>query len=232
VGPLSTSAKAREVVVLLALLKMRSANGSIFTSSTQLAKAIGVSQQTAVRYLKELEGGRLIRRALTARGEKVEIEDRGFSLLRETYGALSVVFANLSASCISFRGTLFTGIGEGAYYVSQRPYMGQFSAKLGFTPYPGTLNIRLMEQADQVNYLQVLSYPPTLVLGFRSADRTYGDVLCYKVSLEKRYPGAVVRSVRSLYDNSVVEIISPLRLRREMKIEDGSRISVYFTPPK
>lgn len=227
---MSTSAKARQVVVLLALLKMRSQNGSIFTSSTQLARAIGVSQQTAVRYLKELEDSRMIKRTLTAKGEKVEIDDKGLLLLRETYGALSSVFTSLTASCISFSGILFTGIGEGVYYVSQKPYMGQFSSKLGFTPHPGTLNLRLTEQADQVNYLQILSYPPTLVLGFRSADRTYGDVLCYKVYLEKRFPGAVVRSVRSLYDNSVVEIISPLRLRREMKVEDGSRISVYFMP--
>jgi len=223
-------AKARQVVVLLALLKMKSQDGTIFTSSTNLANAIGVSQQTAVRYLKELEEGRLIKRTLTARGEKVEIDDRGLSLLRETYGTLANVFTSLSASCISFSGILFTGIGEGAYYVSQKPYMGQFSSKLGFTPYPGTLNLRLIEQEDLVKYLQVLSYPPTLVLGFRSADRTYGDVLCYKVSLENKYPGAIVRSVRSLYDNSVVEIISPLRLRREMKIGDGNRISVYFTP--
>lgn len=223
-------AKARQVIVLLALLKMKTQDGSIFTSSTNLASAIGVSQQTAIRYLKELEDGRLIKRTLTARGENVEIGDGGLSLLRETYGTLVNVFTSLSASCISFSGILFTGIGEGAYYVSQKPYMGQFSSKLGFTPYPGTLNLRLIEQENLVKYLQMLSYPPTLVLGFRSANRTYGDVLCYKISLEKRYPGAVVRSVRSLYDSSVVEIISPLRLRREMKIGDGSRISVYFTP--
>jgi len=225
-------AKARHVIVLLALLKMRSQDGSIFTSSTNLAASIGVSQQTATRYLKELEDGRLIKRTLTPRGEKVEIGDEGLSLLRETYGTLANVFSSFSASAISFSGILFTGIGEGAYYVSQKPYMGQFSSKLGFTPYPGTLNLRLIEQENLVKYLQVLSYPPTLVLGFRSANRTYGDVLCYKVSLEKRYPGAVVRSVRSLYDSSVVEIISPLRLRREMKVGDGSRITVYFTPPK
>jgi CTP-dependent riboflavin kinase len=50
--------------VLLALLKMRSQDGSIFTSSTNLAAAIGVSQQTATRYLKELEDYRVYPKTL------------------------------------------------------------------------------------------------------------------------------------------------------------------------
>ena len=227
-----TPARAREIVVLLALLKLRSQDGTIFTSSTRLATAIGVSQQTAIRYLRELEGSGLIRRTLTAKGEKIQISEKGFSLLRETYGTLSNVFASLSTPAILFSGVLFTGIGEGAYYVSQGPYVEQFNSKLGFSPYPGTFNLRMAEQADLVKYLQVLSYPPIPLLGFKSDDRTYGDVLCYRVSVEKAYPGAIVRSVRSLYDNSVVEIVSPLALRKEMRAKDGDVISVYFAPPK
>jgi len=228
----SASAKARHAMVLLSLLKMRSQDGTIFTSSTRLAKAIGVSQQTAVRYLQELEKNRLIKRLLTMKGERIEIDEKGFLLLRDMHILLSNVFASIPAHSISFSGVLFTGVGEGAYYVSQKEYLEQFSAKLGFTPHPGTFNLKLTEQADHMRYLQILVFPPTLILGFKSSDRTYGDVLCYKVSVEKKYTGAIVRSVRSLYDNSVVEIISPLNLRKELNARDGDRISVYFQPPR
>ncbi|MBO3802492.1 MAG: CTP-dependent riboflavin kinase [Candidatus Brockarchaeota archaeon] len=224
--------KARQAMVLLSLMKMRSQDGTIFTSSTRLAKAIGVSQQTAVRYLQELEKSRLIKRLLTTKGEVVEIDERGLLLLREMHVLLSNFFSSAPAPGITFSGVLFTGVGEGAYYVSQKEYLEQFRSKLGFTPYPGTFNIRLTEQADQVRYLQMLVFPPTLILGFKAPDRTYGDVLCYNVSVEKKHAGAVVRSVRSLYDNSVVEIISPLNLRKELNAKDGDRISVHFTPPR
>jgi riboflavin kinase len=219
-------------MVLLSLLRMRSQDGTIFTSSTRLAKAIGISQQTAVRYLQELEKNRLIRRFIKAKGEIIEIDDRGYSLLRDTYILLSNVFTSAPIPSISFSGILFTGVGEGAYYVSQKEYMEQFRAKLGFIPYPGTFNLRLTEQADHAKYLQILGYPPIPVLGFKTSDRTYGDVLCYKVSIENKYAGAIVRSVRSLYDNTVVEIISPLNLRKELNVKDGSRVYVYFVPPR
>ncbi|MGQ9513549.1 MAG: DUF120 domain-containing protein [Thermoproteota archaeon] len=228
----SAPSKARQAMVLLSLLRMRSQDGTIFTSSTSLAKLIGVSQQTAVRYLQELEKNRMIRRFLTARGESIEIDERGYSLLRDTYALLSSVFTSMPSPTISFSGVLFTGVGEGAYYVSQKEYVEQFNAKLGFIPYPGTFNLRLTEQSEHARYLQILSCPPILVLGFKTADRTYGDVLCYKVSVEKRCTGAIVRSVRSLYDNSVVEIISPLNLRKELNVKDGSGISVHFVPPR
>jgi riboflavin kinase len=206
--------------------------GATSAHSTAAVADVSVSQQTVIRYFRELEGSGLIRRTLTAKGERIQINEKGFSLLRETYGTLSNVFASLSTPAILFSGVLFTGIGEGAYYVSQGSYVEQFNSKLGFSPYPGTLNLRLIEQTDLVKYLQVLSYPPIPLLGFRSDDRTYGDVLCYRVSVENAYPGAIVRSVRSLYDNSVVEIVSPLALRKEMRVKDGDVISVYFAPPK
>ena len=41
-------------------------------------------------------------------------------------------------------GTVQSGLGEGAYYMSLRPYTDQFLEILGFSPFPGTLNVQLL----------------------------------------------------------------------------------------
>ena len=43
----------------------------------------------------------------------------------------------------SVSGKVFSGLGEGAYYISLTGYKKQFISKLGFEPYPGTLNLKL-----------------------------------------------------------------------------------------
>jgi len=44
------------------------------------------------------------------------------------------------------KGKVFSGSGEGAKYVKLPWVKKQIAAKCGFTPYPGTLNVRLVEK--------------------------------------------------------------------------------------
>ena len=46
-------------------------------------------------------------------------------------------------------GVLFSGLGEGAYYIMIKGYRKQFQSKLGFDPFPGTLNLRLDSTVDR-----------------------------------------------------------------------------------
>jgi len=67
--------------------------------------------------------------------------------LREVYAALGTCFEG-GRKAIFINGSVFSGFGEGAYYVTKGGYREQFSEKLGFTPFPGTLNIRLKSIDD------------------------------------------------------------------------------------
>jgi len=127
---------------------------------------------------------------------------------------------------LDFRGTVFTGFGEGGYYVSLGGYAKPFVEALGFRPFPGTLNLRLsnesmIEQRRRLEFLKGVE-----VAGFRDRTRTYGPVKCFKALIGGKSRGAVLAIERTHYDSSVLEVISPVNLRKTLRLEDGDECSV------
>jgi CTP-dependent riboflavin kinase len=49
---------------------------------------------------------------------------------------------------IVLKGTVFSGRGKGRHFVDLPWARKQFQEKLGFNPYPGTLNLRLLKKSD------------------------------------------------------------------------------------
>ena len=48
---------------------------------------------------------------------------------------------------VTLEGTVFTGLGEGAYYIAkERLSQKQIVEKLGFEPYPGTLKLEIVNR--------------------------------------------------------------------------------------
>ncbi|MEM1537956.1 MAG: DUF120 domain-containing protein [Candidatus Nezhaarchaeales archaeon] len=56
---------------------------------------------------------------------------------------------------LTLEGEVFTGLGEGAFYVTREGYRSQFIEKLDFDPFPGTLNLRI-KSVNGVNTLRQL----------------------------------------------------------------------------
>jgi riboflavin kinase len=120
-------------------------------------------------------------------------------------------------------GSLFTGLKEGAYYVSQEGYRKQFLDKLGFDPYFGTLNLKL---TSIENRLKLDTLPYIRIEGFESEGRTFGPARCYEAIVNDTEKGAVIVALRSHYDPSVIEVISPIYLRDRFKLKDGDIVKV------
>jgi len=123
-------------------------------------------------------------------------------------------------------GTLFTGLGEGAYYVTKEGYRKQFIEKLGFDPYPGTLNLKLTTEYDIKSLSELETYPAVELEGFEDESRTFGAVKCYPAIINNKEKGAVIYALRSHYGSSVLEIISPVFLRSRLKLKDGNKVKV------
>jgi len=117
-------------------------------------------------------------------------------------------------------------LGEGAYYIGKEKYRKQFMEKLGFDPYPGTLNLKLKTDYDIKARTELEGYPAVEVEGFKNEDRTFGPVKCYPVILENKVKGALISALRSHYDVSVVEIIAPVFLRKQLGLKDGHKMKV------
>lgn len=222
----------RDLFTLLKLAEMGAHRRTAKISTEYLAEKLGISQQTASRYLIELDNQGWIKRTITPEGCLIRITDIGIKELKSLYSTLRFLMEANYPPSITLEGTVFTGLGEGAYYISKEAYRKQFIEKLGFDPYPGTLNLKLTTDYDIKARNELEAYPAVEVGGFKNEDRTFGPVKCYPVIIDNKVKGALISALRSHYDASVLEIIAPVQLRKHLGLKDGhkARVEVLTLP--
>ncbi len=118
-------------------------------------------------------------------------------------------------------------MGEGRFYTQQDGYIDQFKQKLGFVPYPGTLNVEI-EYVER-NKLRLLKNSKAIdIYEFKTRNRTFGSVRCFKAKINGS-DGAIVIPLRTHY-SSVLEFISHDYLRGRLNLKDGDevKIVIYF----
>ena len=223
---MSEKCGCRHLFTLLKLAEMGAHRRTAKISTEYLASKIGASQQTASRYLIELDKKAWIKRTMTPEGCLIKITDAGNKELNALYSTLRLLLEAAYPPSVTLEGTVFTGLGEGAYYISKEQYRKQFIEKLGFDPYPGTLNLKLTTDYDIKAHDELEAYPAIEVGGFKSEDRTFGSVKCYPVIVDNKEKGALISALRSHYDASVLELIAPIPLRRQLRLKDGHRVKV------
>lgn len=199
---------------------------TVKVSTEYLAEKIGASQQTASRHLISLEKMGLIKRTITPQGCLTKITDSGMAELKKLYSNLHMIFEAAYPPSITLEGFLFSGLGEGAYYVTKEGYRKQFMEKLGFDPYPGTLNLKLTTEYDVKTMSELEIYPAIEIQGFKNESRSFGSVKCYPAIINNKVKGAVVYALRSHYNTSVLELIAPVFLRSRLKLKDGNKVKV------
>lgn len=216
----------RHLFTLLKLAEMGAHRRTAKISTDYLAGKLGTSQQTASRYLIELDNMGWIKRTMTPDGCLIHITDLGVKELKKLYSNLRFLMEAAYPPSITLEGTVFTGLGEGAYYISMEQYRKQFMEKLGFDPYPGTLNLKVTTDYDIKTRSELEAYPAVEIEGFKDENRTFGNVKCYPAIIENKVKGAIVSALRSHYDASIVEVIAPVPLRKHLKLKDGHKVKV------
>ncbi len=190
-------------------------------SSVEFASHIDSSPQTAARKLKSLEDENLISRQILHDGQLVTITSSGIAALQKELNDYREIFSgNGSKKFLS--GKVITGLGEGQYYISLDGYRTQFIEKLGFDPYPGTLNIKL--DAPSIKIRKGIS-TGIRISGFTSENRTFGSGSCFGIRIAD-VQGAVIVPERTHYPEDIIEIIAPVNLRKHLALSDGSNIEV------
>lgn len=207
---------------LLELARLNAAKGVTVTTH-QLGEILGCSQQTASRKLSELEKRGFIEKKRAINGQKITLTRKGLDVLRDYYIQLKCIFEEREA--VTIKGELISGMGEGRYYITRKGYTEQFEEKLGFYPYPGTLNLLLEREHDIVVREMLDNCPYTKVDGFTDENRTFGAVKCYPVSVNG-VKGAIISPLRTHHPKNVIEIIAPVYLRDRLGLKDGDEISV------
>ena len=222
----------QHLYMLLKLAEMGAYRRVAKVSTEYLAKKLGISQQTASRYLIELESKGWIQRNITSEGSLIKIEESGGRELQKLYSELKLLMEKSYPPSVTLEGKVFTGLGEGAYYVTKEHYRQQIVEKLGFEPYPGTLNVKLSSDYDIKARMELDAYPAIEIKGFKNEDRTFGFVKCYPAIIGGTVKGALITALRSHYDASVLEIIAPVCLRKQLGLKDGNKVKVeVYTQP-
>ena len=216
---------------LYSLLDLGAGSRPVKVSTTELSAVLGCSQQSASRHLKLLEDIGLVQRRIRANGSIVKVTDEGIRVLEEVFHGLKRHLEGVEAEALVFEGVVFSGLYEGAYYMRQGDYLDQIRDKLGFDPYPGTLNLRLGE-ADVERRRQLEQLPAIFLEGFRDHERAFGSARCYPAVVNDEVEGALIVAERTAYDLSVMEVISPVYLRRHLGLEDGDTVKVSISSPR
>lgn len=192
-------------------------------SSQELASRLEASQQTASRYLLELDNNQMITRELGIKKQLIQITGLGAEVLEAEFSQYKQIF-DLSNKVV-FTGIIVSGMGEGKYYTEQSGYVNQFQTRLGFIPYPGTLNVEI--EYIERNKLRLLRNCGGISIdGFQTKNRTFGSVLCLN-ALIKKTKAVIVLPKRSHYSN-ILEFISPVCLREKLKLKDGDEVEIVI----
>jgi riboflavin kinase len=121
---------------------------------------------------------------------------------------------------IKFVGTVSTGQGKGKIFVELPWVMRQLEELTGFTPYPGTLNLRLTSEGTQHRVLLtpengVMVKPENVCLPGYLYKAMIFDTNCY----------VILPDVPN-YPNDLLEIIAADNLRALLNVKNGDEITV------
>jgi len=118
------------------------------------------------------------------------------------------------------KGEVFSGKGEGAEFIKLPWVRKQIKEKLGFTPYLGTLNIRLTERSVILKNLlkNAQGIEITPAEGFHRG-------VCFKAYLMGLECAVVIPEVQD-YPENTLEVVAPTKLREHLKLKDGSIIEI------
>ena len=204
-------------------------SGPVKVSCASLAERLAASNQTASRRLQQLESGELVDRDIVSDGQWVSITEAGEGVLRSEYADYRQLFEDQRG--LTLTGTITTGMGEGRHYISLSGYQSQFESRLGYTPFPGTLNVDLDEASVRARP-QLSTQPSVPIDSWEDGDRTFGAATCYPARLEadgRQYqPAHVIIPDRTHHDDENLELIAPDKLRDELDLTDNDTLAIHL----
>ncbi len=122
-------------------------------------------------------------------------------------------------------GKIISGAGQGAYFTQIDWVQRQCHEKLGFKPYPGTLNLEI--SADDLPIIESLDKGKGAEL--ISPDPKFCNARAFPVILGE-INGAIIipeEKVR-IHPENIIEIIAPLNIKAALSVIDGDNITLFL----
>jgi CTP-dependent riboflavin kinase len=120
-------------------------------------------------------------------------------------------------------GKVVGGVRKAAYFTQLDWVQEQCMEKLGFRPYPGTLNVEISEES--LSIIEALQKEQGIEL--IPPDTKFCAARAMLLSVESA-SGAIIIPAEDVrvHGKNIVEIISPLRLKDALQVDDGDSLTL------
>lgn len=131
---------------------------------------------------------------------------------------------------ITISGTVFSGMGKGKYYVGHPEYQRRFKERLGYAPYPGTLNVKLEDRETIRSLEEARVKDGSKIEGFTIGGESFSPLTCFEGEMDGEKVTLLFVDV-TYYNETVAEVISPSYLRGKLGLKDGDAVTFSVDAP-
>ena len=128
-----------------------------------------------------------------------------------------------NSESIKIKGIIVEGLKEAGLFTHLPWVREQFITKLGINPYPGTLNLDVIDTEDMEKFRKIKKRKGIEII---PAEPGFCPAKCFHVLVCGEIKGALVIPQVPGYPESKLEIISPDRIRNVLPLEAGDLVSV------
>ncbi len=120
-------------------------------------------------------------------------------------------------------GEACSGLGEGRAFTSLGWFLRECETRLGFTPYPGTFNLRISSPRWPAIRAELLANP-AIVIPRRQG---YCAAFCFRALLAGSVEAALVIPDVAGYPADKAELLAAAPIRPRLNVADGTRLSLH-----
>lgn len=218
--------KQTKLTLLISLAKRGALQNHVFLKTQDIASELRISQQSASRWLQELQTDGLIMR----HGKNIAFSAQAVQFITQLKEDLGEIFSK-SNSQLRIIGKLMAGMHEGRYYLSIPEYKRQLKTALGYEVYPGTLNLKLTNEKSLEAKRRLSTAPGIEIAGFSKNGRTLGGAKLFKAKIIRKnqsVDGAIIIPYKTHYGIEIVELVSDEYLRKKMNLKNNDEIEVII----
>ncbi len=124
---------------------------------------------------------------------------------------------------LALRGKIISGAGQGAYFTRIDWVRQQCHEKLGFEPYPGTLNLEISE--DRLTTVEFLDQKKGIELA--SPDPAFCDAKVFPVTIGAMNGALIMPEEKvRIHAKNIIEIIAPVHIKASLNVKDGDFVTI------
>jgi CTP-dependent riboflavin kinase len=129
----------------------------------------------------------------------------------------------------SITGKIVSGVKQGAFFTQLDWFQEQCMEKLGYAPYPGTLNLEI--SAKDIAEVEVIEQEAEIE--FIPPDSTFCSGRAYPVHIEGIRAAIIMpaEEVR-VHGKNIIEVISEVKLKDALDVDDGDSVELTVSIDK